>query len=62
MSFTRADDLFGAWRLHSAVDVFDDGERRDEFGFQPRGLSVLPPRRHRVSDTRGFEHGHRSGR
>ena len=54
MSFTRADDLLGAWRLESAVEVFDDGERRDEFRTQPRGLSVLPPRRHRVSDTRGL--------
>ena len=32
MSFTRVDDLLGAWRLESAVEVFDDGERRDEFG------------------------------
>jgi hypothetical protein len=32
LSFTRADDLLGAWRLDSAVEVFDDGQRRDEFG------------------------------
>lgn len=33
MSFTRVDDLLGAWRLESAVEVFDDGERRgDEVG------------------------------
>lgn len=37
MSFTRADDLLGAWRLDSAVEVFDDGERRDEFGPNPEG-------------------------
>jgi hypothetical protein len=29
MSFTGADDLLGAWRLESAVEVFDDGERYD---------------------------------
>ena len=43
MSFTRADDLFGAWRLHSAVDVFDDGERRDEFGSSPEGYLCYHP-------------------
>jgi hypothetical protein len=37
MTFTRADDLLGAWRLESAVEVFDDGERRDEFGPNPDG-------------------------
>ena len=31
MSFTRVEDLLGAWSPHSAVEVFDDGERRDEF-------------------------------
>ena len=37
MSFTRLDDLLGSWRLESAVEVFDDGERRDEFGPNPEG-------------------------
>jgi hypothetical protein len=37
MSFTSVDDLLGAWRLESAVEVFDDGERRDEFGPNPDG-------------------------
>jgi hypothetical protein len=37
MSFTRADDLLGTWRLQSAIEVFDDGERRDEFGPNPEG-------------------------
>jgi hypothetical protein len=37
MTFTRVDDLLGAWRLQSAVEVFDDGERRDEFGPNPAG-------------------------
>jgi hypothetical protein len=37
MSFTGVDDLLGAWRLESAVEVFDDGERRDEFGPNPDG-------------------------
>jgi len=54
MSFTRVDDLLGTWRLQSAVEVFDDGERRDEFGPKPKGVSLLQPRRHRVSDTRGL--------
>jgi hypothetical protein len=53
MSFTGADDLLGAWRLESAVEVFDDGERRDEFRPNPEGY-LLQPRRHRVSDTRGL--------
>jgi hypothetical protein len=38
MTFTGVDDLLGAWRLHSAVEVFDDGERRDEFGPNPDGF------------------------
>jgi hypothetical protein len=38
MSFTSVDDLLGAWRLQSAVEVFDDGERRDEFGPNPDGF------------------------
>ena len=37
MSFTRAGDLPGAWRLDSAVEAFDDGGRRDEFGPSPEG-------------------------
>jgi Lipocalin-like domain len=37
MSFAGVDDLLGAWRLESAVEVFDDGERRDEFGPNPEG-------------------------
>jgi len=37
MSLTGVDDLLGAWRLDSAVEVFDDGERRDEFGPNPSG-------------------------
>jgi hypothetical protein len=45
MSFTRAGDLLGAWRLDSAVEVFDDGERRDEFGPSSRSP---PPTRARV--------------
>jgi hypothetical protein len=43
MSFTRADDLLGAWRLESAVEVFDDGERRDEFGPSPEGYLCYHP-------------------
>jgi hypothetical protein len=43
MSFTRADDLHGAWRLDSAVEVFDDGERRDEFGPSPEGYLCYHP-------------------
>ena len=43
MSFTRIDDLFGAWRLESAVEVFDDGERRDEFGPNPEGYLCYNP-------------------
>jgi hypothetical protein len=38
MSFTRVEDLLGAWRLESAVEVFDDGERRNEFGPNPGGF------------------------
>jgi hypothetical protein len=37
MSFTRVDDLLGAWRLATAVEVFDDRERRDELGPNPEG-------------------------
>ena len=43
MSFTRVDDLLGAWRLESAVEVFDDGERRDEFGPSPEGYLCYNP-------------------
>ena len=43
MSFTRVDDLLGAWRLESAVEVFDDGERRDEFGPNPAGYLCYNP-------------------
>ena len=43
MSLSRADDLFGAWRLESAVEVFDDGERRDEFGLSPEGYLCYHP-------------------
>ena len=43
MSFTRIDDLFGAWRLERAVEVFDDGERRDEFGPNPEGYLCYNP-------------------
>jgi Lipocalin-like domain len=43
MSFTRLDDLLGAWRLESAVEVFDDGERRDEFGPNPAGYLCYSP-------------------
>ena len=43
MSFTWADDLLGAWRLESAVEVFDDGERRDEFGPNPHGYLCYNP-------------------
>ena len=43
MSFTRADDLLGAWRLECAVEVFDDGERRDEFGPSPEGYLCYHP-------------------
>jgi hypothetical protein len=43
MSFTRVDDLLGAWRLESAVEVFDDGERRDEFGPSPEGCLCYNP-------------------
>jgi lipocalin-like protein len=43
MSFTRAGDLLGAWRLESAVEVFDDGERRDEFGPSPEGYLCYNP-------------------
>ena len=43
MSFTRVDDLLGAWRLESAVEVFDDGERRDEFGPNPEGYLCYHP-------------------
>jgi hypothetical protein len=43
MSLSRADDLFGARRLESAVEVFDDGERRDEFGLSPEGYLCYHP-------------------
>jgi Lipocalin-like domain len=43
MSFTRVDDLLGAWRLESAVEVFNDGERRDEFGPNPEGYLCYSP-------------------
>jgi hypothetical protein len=43
MSFTRVDDLLGAWRLQSAVEVFDDGERRDELGPSPEGYLCYHP-------------------
>jgi hypothetical protein len=43
MSFTRVDDLLGAWRLESAVEVFDDDERRDEFGPNPKGYLCYHP-------------------
>ena len=43
MSFTGIDDLLGAWRLESAVEVFDDGERRDEFGSNPEGYLCYNP-------------------
>jgi len=43
MSFTGIDDLLGAWRLESAVEVFDDGERRDEFGPNPEGYLCYNP-------------------
>ena len=43
MSLTRVDDLLGAWRLESAVEVFDDGERRDEFGPNPQGYLSYNP-------------------
>ena len=43
MSFTRVDDLLGAWRLESAVEVFDDDDRRDEFGPTPRAISATTP-------------------
>jgi Lipocalin-like domain len=43
MSLTRVDDLLGAWRLDSAVEVFDDGERRDEFGPSPDGYLCYTP-------------------
>jgi hypothetical protein len=43
MSFSRVDDLLGAWRLESAVEVFDDGERRDEFGPNPEGYLCYNP-------------------
>jgi hypothetical protein len=43
MSFTRVDDLLGAWRLDSAIEAFDDGERRDEFGPSPEGYLCYNP-------------------
>jgi hypothetical protein len=43
MSFTRAGDLPGAWRLDSAAEVFDDGERRGEFGPGPEGYLCYSP-------------------
>ena len=43
MSFTGIDDLLGAWRLESSVEVFDDGERRDEFGPNPVGYLCYTP-------------------
>jgi hypothetical protein len=43
MSFTGIDDLLGAWRLESAVEVFDDGERSDEFGPNPAGYLCYNP-------------------
>jgi lipocalin-like protein len=50
MSFTGVGGLLGAWRLESAVEVFDDGERRDEFGPDPEGyLCYNPAGRFRVS-------------
>src|SRR4029079_5995911 len=51
MSFTRVDALLGAWRLESAVEVFDDGERRDEFGPNPEGETVATAPR---TKTRGI--------
>jgi Lipocalin-like domain len=43
MSFTSVDDLLGAWRLESAVEVFDDGQRCDEFGPNPYGYLCYNP-------------------
>jgi hypothetical protein len=43
MSFTHLDDLIGAWRLEGAVEVFNDGERRDEFGPNPEGYLCYSP-------------------
>jgi Lipocalin-like domain len=43
VSFTRVEDIVGAWRLESAVEVFGDGERRDEFGPNPHGYLCYNP-------------------
>jgi hypothetical protein len=59
MSFTSVDDLLGAWRLESAVEVFDDGERRDEFGPNPHGYLCYNPAGV-VSATLGDSARHRS--
>ena len=61
MSFTRADDLLGAWRLDSAIEVFDDGERRDEFGPNPEGYLGCKPAGI-VSATLGLSTATRLGR
>lgn len=43
MSLSRTNGLLGTWPLESAAEVFDDGERGDEFGPNPGRLSLLQP-------------------
>jgi hypothetical protein len=43
MRLTSVDQLLGAWRLQSAVEIFDDGERHDEFGPNPDGYLCYNP-------------------
>ena len=43
LSFTRVQDILGAWRLERAVEVVNDGERRDEFGPNPEGYLCYNP-------------------
>jgi hypothetical protein len=38
-----ATDLIGAWRLISVIEVFDDGERRPEFGPNADGYLSYSP-------------------
>ena len=59
MSFTGVDDLLGAWRLESAVEVFDDGGAATSSDPAPRAISATTPlascQRHS-----GTQHGRRS--
>jgi hypothetical protein len=43
MTEAAESELLGSWSLVSAVQFFDDGERRDEFGPNPAGFLCYNP-------------------